>query len=495
MKSMVIIGGGIAGLTAGIFAQKNGFSSIILEKNPVPGGECTGWDRRGFHIDGCIHWLMGTDEGSPLNELWKTVGALENTEIFHPESFLSFEHEAGTVHFYRDLERLQSSWTELSPEDEAVTAEFCGVIKQLHSFTIDAEKPVRMMSIREKIRYFSSMKDAGMVMKRYGKISLREYAQRFTHPALRAALSEFLPDGYRSTSVMFALSAFSKDAASIPMGGSRAFSLRMAERYRELGGTLKTSCEAVSVDISGSTVRNVSCSDGSIYEADYVVAACDASHIINKLLGGRYRIPEFDKRFADPETYPLASEILIALGYQGSMENYPRSISFAVDPFTINGKDIERIKIAHFHHEPGYAPEGHGVMICDINQFSDDVDAWFALAKDKTAYRKEKHRIADAVRSAVEARLPELKGKITVLDTASPVTYQRYCNAYRGSFMGFWPTLKGKQMDHSGKIKGLKNFYISGQWLQPPGGLPTAVMTGKYTVMDICRKEKQRFVS
>ncbi len=42
MTKIIIIGGGIAGLTAGIFAQKNGFDSVILEKNHTPGGECTG---------------------------------------------------------------------------------------------------------------------------------------------------------------------------------------------------------------------------------------------------------------------------------------------------------------------------------------------------------------------------------------------------------------------------------------------------------------------
>jgi phytoene desaturase len=42
MNKVIIIGGGIAGLSAGIFAQKNGFQSLILEKNQTLGGECTG---------------------------------------------------------------------------------------------------------------------------------------------------------------------------------------------------------------------------------------------------------------------------------------------------------------------------------------------------------------------------------------------------------------------------------------------------------------------
>jgi len=91
MKKIIIIGGGVAGLTAGIYAQKNGYDSCILEKNHILGGECTGWDRKGYHIDGCIHWLVGTKENTPMYKLWETAGALGNTvEIYHPETFLSF---------------------------------------------------------------------------------------------------------------------------------------------------------------------------------------------------------------------------------------------------------------------------------------------------------------------------------------------------------------------------------------------------------------------
>jgi phytoene desaturase len=76
---------------------------------------------------------------------------------------------------------------------------------------------------------------------------------------------------------------------------------------------------------------------------------------------------------------------------------------------------------------------------------------------------------------------------------ASPQTYERYCNAYRGAFMAFWPTLKGKQLAHNGQIRGLDNLVLSGQWLQPPGGLPVALITGKDAIMRLCRKVKKEF--
>ena len=49
MKKVVIIGGGIAGMTAGVLLQKAGFATEIYEKNALPGGQCTGWKRRLFY--------------------------------------------------------------------------------------------------------------------------------------------------------------------------------------------------------------------------------------------------------------------------------------------------------------------------------------------------------------------------------------------------------------------------------------------------------------
>ncbi len=138
--------------------------------------------------------------------------------------------------------------------------------------------------------------------------------------------------------------------------------------------------------------------------------------------------------------------------------------------------------------------EGHTVITFAINQFQPELDTWEALVKDREAYNQEKARIGEAVIRAMESRFPHMKGKLKLLDVASPQTYERYCNAYRGAFMGFWPTISGKQMAHTGSVKDLSNILLSGQWLQPPGGLPTALITGKDTIMRICMKEKKKFI-
>ena len=494
-KEVLIIGGGIAGLSAGIYARINGFNCTIIEKNKTAGGECTGWDRRGYHIDGCIHWLVGTKEGTGINQLWKQVGALEGVEIYHPETFLSFEYQGTELPFYRDLDRLEHAWTALSPEDTPAIREFTGTVRTLQSFDIPAEKPMDLMGPIEKIKLLLSMKDAGMVMKRYGKIGLTEFARNFTHPVIRSALASFLPEGYSASSLFFALAAFSKGQASIPMGGSRAFAQRMVDRYLNLGGVLHTGCEVTELERSGRQITGVVTDRGDRMTADYVIAACDAHLLFDRLLKGSVSDKAFQKRFADPEGYPLASQITIALGYSGSAEQMHRTTSIETEDMQVGTRSIDRLTVTHYQYEQDFAPPGCVVFTIAINQFHDDYEYWQQLGGNRNAYREEKQRIGQEVLSAMVRRYPEMEGKLELLDVVTPLTFEHWCNAYRGAFMAFLPTVGAKPMEHTGRIKGLDNLLLSGQWLQPPGGLPVALLTGRDSIMRICRKEKQRFQS
>ena len=52
-KSIMITGAGIAGLSAGCYAQMDGYRTQIFELHNIPGGLCTAWKRQGYVCDGC----------------------------------------------------------------------------------------------------------------------------------------------------------------------------------------------------------------------------------------------------------------------------------------------------------------------------------------------------------------------------------------------------------------------------------------------------------
>ena len=271
--------------------------------------------------------------------------------------------------------------------------------------------------------------------------------------------------------MFFALATFTKGQASVPAGGSKALAMRMQERYLSLGGTIETRCEAVDLEIHGNKVQGVTCSNGKTFEADHFIAACDAHFFFERLLKGKYPDRKFQKRFDNPEDYPVASEVRVSIGYEGTTGELPRTLRFPVAaPFKINETTIDSLQVTNYDYEPSFAPEGHTLLSCSINQFHSDYDAWDALAKVKEAYVQEKARIGQEVLRAMETRFPQMKGKLKVLDVATPKTFERYCNSYRGAIVGFVPTIRGKSMSHSGRVKGLKNIQLSGQWLHGTGG-------------------------
>lgn len=490
MKKIVIIGGGIAGLTAGVYAQKAGFESVILEKNAVPGGECTGWDRQGCHIDGCIHWMCGTKPGSDMYDTWCAVGALGgDIEIIDLPALWSYSFGGKSVTLWSDLDRVQKEMIELSPEDETEIRDFISDARSVSSMEMPTKVPVDMMKLGELISIGMKMKGAGGVMSRKGKLSCEEYAKRFHNPVLGKFFSSSMPEGYSVSSMIFSMGMFASGQAGIPRGGSRAMALRMAAKYESLGGELRLSTPVCEIIVQNGQASGVKLSNGETVNGDYVLAACDAAFTLNKLLGGKYKIKELDARFKDEVNYPSPTSLMISYCVDEDISDMPVIYNFECEPYELCGRSMTFAGIHHYGFEKSFAPERKTVATSTITLTDGDFRYFDKLYEDKAAYQAEKERIARVIGERIEKELPRLKDKLSVIDVATPMTYARYCNAYHGAWMSFMMTPGSKPMMHKGNIKGLKNCFLTGQWLMPPGGLPTALSTGKASIQRITKRE------
>ncbi len=490
MKTVLIIGGGIAGLTAGIYAQTAGFRSVMIEKHHLSGGECTGWDREGFHIDGCIHWLMGTDAKSGLNRIWKEVGALqEHTVIHQPEIIVRVECEGSTVFLYRDIEKCKAHFLEVSPQDREETEKLCGYIEAFFGFEPPIDQPPDLMNPVQLAGLLLSMGSIGGVKRTLGKITVREYAGRFRNPAIRKALCSIVPESFSAFILASSLGTLMSGNGGRPAEGSRALAQRMEARYKDLGGELLLRREVEQIVVDGGRATGVVLTDGTKINGDYIVPCCDPHITFERLLGGRYNDRKFQDRDRDEQTYPLQSSVNIALGIDADLAEVERALLFQTAPYDFEDQRMDMLSCKHYGDEPSFAPMGTGVMNV---YFHGDYGWW--KAKSRKAYTEEKDRLAADVIWRIEERFPELKGKIRVLDVTTPLTHQRYCGAHKGSWMAYGTTPRGKQLFHNGRVRGIRNLCLGGQWLMPPGGLPAALLTGKWAVQRIQNMDGKRTV-
>lgn len=141
-----------------------------------------------------------------------------------------------------------------------------------------------------------------------------------------------------------------------------------------------------------------------------------------------------------------------------------------------------------YAYEPQFAPEGKTVLQVNVPQFDREYAYWKGLTKEE--YARQKREAAEAVEERLLTQFPGLRGHLEFLDCWTPLTYERYCNAYHGAYMSFITKKGVKSFRVKGTVKGIKNLYIGSQWIMAPGGLPVAVTAGKFVVWRIARKDR-----
>lgn len=489
MKKIIIVGGGVSGISAGIYAKKAGFDVEIFEKNQIAGGQCMGWNRKQHHIDNCIHWLTGTKKDTSLRRVWEEVGALEpDTEFVNNDKFYTTYVGNEQVTLWKDLERTKKELLELSPEDEIEIKKFITHVKYAECCEMPADKPMDMMGIKDYIKMGKSMADMPKVMKEYGGIDMQDFSDRFKHPVIKALMTDYLPKEYQASSFIVSYSTVSSGNGDIPIGGSLEMVNRMLKKYQDLGGIIHCNSLVKRVCLEGKIATGIELVDGSIQKADYVLLATDAMEALEKLLENKFMDRKWKVSFSDSKKYPLFSGVQMAFSIEKSAYPYNGTIFFDCKPMQVGSKKVNRMSVKSYEYEPEWAPEGKIVLQANIIQYDEDYKYWKTL--DSETYNMTKNQLAEEVMQRIVEKFPSLKEHIELLDCWTPITYERYCNSYHGAYMGFITRKDIKSFRVKGKVKGIKNAYIASQWIQAPGGLPIAVTAGKFAIQRILKKNK-----
>lgn len=494
---IVIIGGGIAGLSAGVYAQMHGFESVILERHIIAGGECTGWQRQGFHIDNCIHWMTGTSPKKSLYKVWCNVGALgEGIDIVQHDSFMRVDDPNGSGQSFQiwcDLQRMEKEMLEISPEDADAIHRFMDAVGRYQDVDMPCDLPPEERSLWWKLKALWHLRRVGKVHRRFSAMNIQQIAGMFTNEHIRQSMLSYLPDSFVAEALLYMYATFTSGNGAIPKGGSLKMIQRMQKRYEDLGGEVRTRSEAVEILTEGNRATGVLLKDGTVVHADLVIAACDPEVTYRKLLTkAEHRDEYFLHRYEHTDQYPVFSHMEIFFGSDVRIEDderLPGTIaSWSRKPIRVVGRDQHVMLTKHYRYEEDFAPQGQMVLQVMLQQNGEDFDAWKRLREtDVTAYHAEKQRVAEEVRSELEQVLPDLQGHLKIVEVVTPYSFHRFCGAHRGCYMPFIMRHDVKKTDHNGRIPNLSNGYLAGQWLQQPGGLPNAVITGKFAIQRICK--------
>ncbi|MDD1712660.1 MAG: NAD(P)/FAD-dependent oxidoreductase [Methanoregulaceae archaeon] len=482
-RSLIIIGGGIAGLAAGCYARMNGFDVEIHEMHHLPGGLCTAWKRQGYTFDLCIHWLCGSSPGTSLYPVWEELGMVRGRTFLDPEYYtVAFNRTGERFTVWTDPDRLREEMLRIAPEDRKFIQKFTGDIRRL--MRIDMPVDPGLLDLLKMLPTLGLFRKYAM--------PVSELAGEIKNPVLRDLFVSALDwHDQSAVFVMMMLAYMARKAAGYPVGGSVPVAKALEERFLSLGGTIRYRSKVLEVIVDDDRATGVTLEDGTRLPADIVLSAADGYSTLFRWIPEKYVTEKIRGYYRDLRPFPPI--IFISLGVAGDYTGQPRSVSFPLkEPVTIAGKHVSGLDVMNHSHDPTLAPPGKAVLSLF---FETDYAYWEQVPYQTDAYREEKDRIGTQILDAMEEFYPGIRDNVEIIDIATPHTFVRYTGNWKGSYEGWLWTKESMNLTLPQVLPGLRSFYLAGQWVAPGGGLPGAALSARKAVQLICKAEGRRFVT
>jgi phytoene dehydrogenase-like protein len=488
MKKMLIIGAGVSGLSAGCYAQMNGYDSEVYEMHSILGGVCTSWKRGDYLFDHCLHWVLGSNKGSSIYPLFEELGIAENVKFYFTERFRKIEMSGEILTAYTNINKLESELLRLFPDEKKAIKKLTGLVRFYTRFRppLDADfGNFGFIDILKMLPYMPSF----LKLK---KTKIEDFLSMFKNDDMREMLFQMFPvKKMPALMVVMPLAYFHNHEGGYPIGGSLHFARSIEKLYSSLGGKINYNCRIRKILLENDRAVGIETEKGKRIQADLIISAADGRSTIYDMLEGKYVTPEISEMYEKPSLWPPI--ISISLGVKRDLSGEVEINCFKLDdPFIIGGIKCEWMGYFHFCQDPYFAPKGKSVIKVQIES---DYDYWKSLYKDRQKYRIEKEKVLDMCIEQLEKRLPGITNQIEVTDMATPVTWERYTGNWRGSYQGWLPTVElfGKFVPK--ELPGLKNFYMTGQWTFPGGGVPMCMAQARRLIKYLCKEEKREFIS
>jgi phytoene dehydrogenase-like protein len=335
-----------------------------------------------------------------------------------------------------------------------------------------------------------------MFMRKWSKVSVADYIKRFKSPLLRRIISldeDVTQINSSALGIPLVLAFLNQRTAGYVIGGSLALVGYIQRRYLDLGGELHFKVKVEKILTENGQAVGIRLTDGTEHRGDIVVSAADGYATIFNMLEGKYIDDTIRSYYGNLTLYPPL--IYIGLGIDRTFDDIPPSaegLTFPLEnPVTIAGQEHKTLTVQIYNFDSTLAPKGK--TLARLMLYT-DYDYWEELYKDSEQYKAEKEQIADTIISILDKRFPGLASQVEMCDVATPMTWVRYTGNWRGAYEGWVRDMKAPMLMKK-KLPGLDNFYMAGQWVNPGGGMPAAVMSGRHTIQMICKKDNKKFVT
>ncbi len=528
---VIVVGGGIAGLTSAVYLARAGVDVLLLEKNPYCGGLVNTFVRDGFRFEGGVRALLSAGIILPmLEELGIALETLEN-----PVS-IGIEDRIMRVTSQESLEDYAALLRDFYPESIADIARVIAVVKRVMKdmrVLYGVSNPL-FNDFRSNLPYFIKVY-IPWFFKFLITLMRINHMQQPVEPFLDAivkdrALRDIISQHFfKNTPTFFAMSYFYLYTDYFyPQGGVGRLPQALQDKILELDGKIKTGTEITELHASERLLVD---RQGNHYAYDHLVWAADLKTLYRitrtaglppeitngiatqkaALLAGRGADSVFTLYAAvdaPPETFRVLSSghLFYTPTRQGLGETHRAELKALLKNWATVSKAEVLAWLDRFCERNTYeisipvlkdataAPEGQtGLIISTLFDY-ELVKRVKESGWDEEFRAEIERRMLDALSVSL---YPRLKEKLLFRFSATPLTIEEAVGSSEGAIVG-WSFEAPIPVTHqmlkiNDAVKtAIPHVTQAGQWTYSPTGVPTAILTGRLAPDALIRARKKR---
>lgn len=480
-RRIIVIGGGMGGLSAAISLAQKGYSVKLFEKNVHLGGKLNRLEQDGFGFDlgPSILTMPHVFEKLFKNSGKNMADYVEITRL--DREWRSFFSDGTKIDLYGDLEKMEDMNASLSRQDLDEYKKFLSYAKRLNDLTEEGYFAKGLDNTMEVLRHHGPIK----ALRGFDLFSTMHEAidNRISNPYLRDMLSYFIKyvgsSPYEAPAVlnMMIYMQYEQGCWYVP-GGMHKLAQGIVKLAEEVGVELYTGAAVKKLLKEDGKVTGIQLENGETHEADYYVSNMEVIPAYEQLLGekGHY-IDKIKKKFE-----PACSGLVLHLGVkksypQLSHHNFFFSENLHEQMDKVFNKhelpDDPTIYLVNVNKtDPSQAPEGHENLkvLPHIPYIQDNpfTEMDYRLFEERVLAKLERMGLQD------------LRANIVTKDVWTPHDIQNTYWSDRGAIYGtVSDKKKNRGFKHPKKSQLYDNLYFVGGTVNPGGGLPMVTLSGQ----------------
>ncbi len=515
---VIVVGGGIAGLTSAAYLSRSGQKVLLIEKNKEVGGLVSSFSQDGFHFDAGVRAL---EDVGIIFAMLKDLD-IELEVVKSPVS-VGIENEILNIESLESLEKYQELLIKLYPESKEEIVKVLKIIRKIikHMDVLyGIENPVFKDLGRDRNFVFKKLLPwLPKFIFTVGKINrmsmpIEDYLKKIVkNSSLRDMISQHF---FKNTPTFFALSYFSLYLDYFyPKGGVGKLSEALKNKILESGGEIKTETKIIEVMADKRIIKD----DKMIsYKYNSLIWAADLKTLYT-ITKSESILPKIKDKFEQTKRkmlknrgtdsiFSLFLELDLPTEYFGKIANghffytpskkgLGQTHRSELDKILRNFENIEKDKVLAWLDkftrlntyeisipglkDPDLVPPGKtGMIISFLAEYDLFEKVQEAGWLEEFTVEME-NRIVDVISGSV---YPMLKDNIIAHFSFSPLSIKNRVGSSEGAIVGWafkktMPVVNKIQISGRSVLTPIPSIYQAGQWAYSPAGVPMSILTGK----------------